>query len=158
MRSKNMILLTFVSAIVVTACGNSDTSSTPQSQPAPASKPAPVTSSGSQTAPVKTVDRGQTLYKRCRTCHTLGQGEPHKVGPNLYGIFGATAGARDDFNYSKVMKESGVIWTDENIDAYIAKPAQFMPGNRMSFVGISKPEDREKLIAYMKSEILPDSE
>ena len=98
------------------------------------------------------LERGRILYKRCRACHTLGEGERHKVGPNLWGIYGATAGAREDFNYSKAMTASGVVWDDDTLSAYIEKPSTYMPGNRMSFAGLRKPEDRAAVLEYLKAE------
>jgi len=93
--------------------------------------------------------RGRVLYKRCITCHTLDVDGPHKVGPNLHAIFGATAGQKDGFKYSKVMAESGVVWAPEALDAYIENPRKFMPKNRMAFAGLRKPEDRAAVLAYM---------
>ena len=94
-------------------------------------------------------ERGAVVFKKCQTCHTLGEFERHKVGPNLWAMFGEEAGHREDFNYSKAMQASGVVWTDETVDAYLEKPSAFMPGNRMTFVGLKKPEDREAVIAYL---------
>lgn len=96
--------------------------------------------------------RGKTLYKRCQACHTLEQGGRNKVGPNLWAIIGMQAGQNPEFNYSKVMAASDVIWTEEALSAYLEKPREFMPGNRMSFVGLRKPEDRDAVIAYIKRE------
>ncbi len=98
------------------------------------------------------MERGAILYKRCRACHTLGEGERNKVGPNLWQVFGRTAGSREDFNYSAAMAASGVVWSDDTMSAYIEKPSQYMPGNRMSFAGLRKPEDRAALIEYLRAE------
>ena len=74
---------------------------------------------------------------------------------NLWDIYGAKAGAKEGFNYSKVMAASDIIWDDATLDAYIQKPSEFMKGNRMSFIGIKKAEDRADLLLYMKAETTP---
>ena len=112
--------------------------------PAPAS-PAPATA-------MTELERGAIIWKRCRACHTLGEGERHKVGPNLWGVFGQSAGAREDFNYSRAMKAAGLVWSDETMDAYLEKPNDYIPGNRMTYAGLRKPEDRAAVIAYLRSE------
>ena len=94
--------------------------------------------------------RGQLVWKQCRTCHSLGEGERHKVGPNLHGLFGSEAGSREGFAYSKAMSGSGVVWEADTLDPYLQKPAEYMKGTRMSFVGLRKPEDREAVIAYLR--------
>ena len=63
------------------------------------------------------MERGAKLYKRCKACHTLEDDGKHKVGPNLWNIYGAQAGTKDGFNYSKVMTASEVIWDDATLDA-----------------------------------------
>jgi len=147
MRIKYMIL----PAILLTACGGGETSSTP-SKPVQDTNPAPAVQTASALTPM---ERGAKLYKRCKACHTLEDGGKHKVGPNLWNVYGAKAGAKEGFNYSKVMAASDIIWDDASLDAYIKKPSEFMKGNRMSFVGIKKAEDREALILYMKAKTTP---
>ena len=149
---KSFILIAFSSTLVISGCGKKEVSE-PKPTPAPASADNSTTqpdASSKEPVVIPTVDRGASLYKRCRICHTLNQGGATKAGPNLYGIFGAKAGTRDGFRYSKTMSESDVIWNDENLSAYLKNPRTFMPGNAMSFAGIRKDEDIALLIEYMR--------
>ena len=127
--------------LLLIACSGGDAKVEP-STPAPAaSKPA-----------MTQMERGAILWKRCRACHTLAEGERHKVGPNLWGMFGQAAGAREDFNYSRAMAGSGIVWSDETLDAYLEKPNDYIPGNRMTYAGLRKAEDRAAVIAYLRAE------
>jgi len=149
MHAKYMIL----PMIFITACGGSgESSSAPISTPK--AQTAPIVKTASTVTPL---ERGAKLYKRCKACHTLEEGGKHKVGPNLWDIYGAKAGAKEGFNYSKVMAASDIIWDDTTLDAYIKKPSEFMKGNRMSFVGIKKAEDRDALLLYMKAQTTPQA-
>lgn len=96
--------------------------------------------------------KGRRVYKRCSACHTLDEGGRHRVGPNLYGVIGAKSAAKDGFVYSSAMKAADLVWTDENLSGYLENPRKFMPKNKMSFAGLRKAEDREAVIAYIKSE------
>ena len=93
--------------------------------------------------------QGKKVFRKCKSCHTLDNGGRHRVGPNLYGVIGAKIASKDGFAYSKASKASDVIWTDENLDAFLTKPKEFLPGNRMTFVGLKKEEDRKAVIAYL---------
>ncbi len=92
---------------------------------------------------------GKRTFKLCVSCHTVDEGAGNLVGPNLWGVVGAEAGANSEFAYSPALLEAGVTWTPENLDAYLENPAKFIKGNRMSFAGVRKPADREALIAYL---------
>lgn len=92
---------------------------------------------------------GKRTFKLCATCHTVDEGAGNLVGPNLWGVVGANAGANADFAYSPAMLESGITWTPENLAGYLENPAKFIKGNRMSFAGVRRPADREALIAYL---------
>ncbi len=93
--------------------------------------------------------RGEALSMQCRACHSLEEGGATIVGPNLFGVFGRTAGSAPDFPYSDVLSASGFIWTPRALDAWLAEPFAFLPGNRMSFPGLSERGDRNGLIAYL---------
>lgn len=96
------------------------------------------------------LERGETMYLQCRACHSMLEGAPHKVGPNLDGVFERPAGTAPGFAYSDVLKDSGIAWDPDTMDQWLARPSKFLPGNRMVFVGIKNPQDRANLIAFLQ--------
>lgn len=147
MHIKYLILPVFLLA----SCGGGG-ESTSTSTPVAKAQTAPIVQTASTLTPM---ERGAKLYKRCKACHTLEDGGKHKVGPNLWAIYGSKAGSKEGFTYSKVMAASDIIWDDASLSGYIQKPSTFMKGNRMSFVGIKKQEDRDALLVYLKAETTP---
>jgi cytochrome c len=95
--------------------------------------------------------QGERLAMQCRACHTLNEGGAVMLGPNLFGLFGRPAASMAGFDYSTEMRELSLTWTPAALDAWLANPARFLPGNRMAFAGISDEEDRNALIAYLLS-------
>jgi cytochrome c len=95
------------------------------------------------------VVRGEARFKECAACHRLDTGT-NEVGPSLHGVFSRKAGELADFRYSPAMKRSGVTWSAETLDKYIADPQAFIPANRMPYAGISNASDRADLIAYLQ--------
>lgn len=71
------------------------------------------------------------------------------IGPNLHGFFGRRAGSGGSFNYSDALKKADFVWTPRALDAWLREPARFLPGNRMTFIGVSYEGDRLDLIAYL---------
>lgn len=96
-------------------------------------------------------DAGARVWNQCRACHALEEGN-NGVGPYLHGIIGRDISAVDGFNYSGALAQLGDAWTPELIDAFIANPRSAAPGTSMSFNGISNPQDRANLIAYIAME------
>ncbi len=85
-------------------------------------------------------------------CHALQPGQ-HRVGPSLANVWGRKAGTAEGFNrYSQAMKDSDVVWNAETLDAYLADPKGFMPGNNMTYPGVQSAEQRAHIIAYLKQE------
>lgn len=98
------------------------------------------------------ITKGKRTFLRCRACHTLAEGERDKVGPNLWGLFGNEAGFREEFNYSQALQDADFIWTPDKLSQWLAKPKDFLPNNKMAFVGLNREEDRINLIAYLMEE------
>jgi cytochrome c2 len=99
-------------------------------------------------------DAGKKVFKKCKSCHQLGDGAKNRSGPILTGVVGKTAGAVDGFKYSKPMKAAaadGLIWTAAELDAFLKKPKAYMQGTKMGFSGLKKEDDRVAIIEYLKS-------
>jgi cytochrome c len=109
----------------------------------------PAAASAEEPAPAAQLQRGQRLFLYCAACHTLQAGQPNKVGPNLAGVVGAAAGTRGTYPYSEALRKSGIVWTDESLNAWLTQPAHLVPGTKMAFVGLPNEADRKAVIAYL---------
>ena len=95
---------------------------------------------------------GEAVFAKCSACHTINQGGANGIGPNLWGVLGTPIGAHAaGFAYSSALKDKGGTWDYAAMDAWLANPRGFANGTKMSFAGLSKPEDRANVIAYMKA-------
>jgi len=99
----------------------------------------------------QTADReyGARLAMQCRACHSYEPGGPSISGPNLHGVFGRVVGGVDGYPYSTALSEADFIWTPEALDAWLAQPTRFLPGNRMAYPGLREQEDRNAVIAEL---------
>lgn len=99
---------------------------------------------------------GETVFKKCASCHDIGKGGPNKVGPNLYGVVNRPIASHEGFSYSAGMKtfsEGGkVVWDYDHLSYFIEAPKKHVPGTAMGFAGIKKPEERANLIAYLRTQ------
>ena len=95
------------------------------------------------------IERGRKLYIQCRACHSLKPNETNRIGPSLYGIINQQAGSIEGYEYSEALKQSNVYWNLDNLDQWIEKPYEMIPGNKMVFSGMRKKQDRNDLIAYI---------
>lgn len=91
--------------------------------------------------------RGQAIYQRCSACHSP---DRNRTGPMHCGVVGRAAGAVPGFEYSDALRRSGIVWTDEILDAFLAAPLTVVPGTTMAVAGISSADDRRSLIEYLK--------
>ena len=77
--------------------------------------------------------------------------DPTEQGPNLGGLFGRVSGTTEGFAYSAANKNKGVKWGEETLYDYLLNPKKYIPGTKMVFAGLKKPQDRADLIAYLKA-------
>lgn len=151
-------------ALALAACGGSPA---PQAAAPPVAAPAPASEAAAPAAvPAPPADpqlaamianadlnRGKVLFFQCRACHGLTpEAEPGKIGPTLHGVIGRHAGSVTGYSYSDAVAKSGITWTVEQIDKWLQRPSDFLPGNKMVFVGIQNPQDRANIIAYIQQE------
>jgi cytochrome c len=92
--------------------------------------------------------RGEARFQDCAPCHKL-EADANNVGPSLHGIFTRKAGELGDFRYSPAIKRSGIVWTPETLDKFVADPQALVPANRMPYAGMAGADDRADLIAYL---------
>jgi cytochrome c len=94
--------------------------------------------------------RGAQLFRNCVACHSLEPGR-NMTGPSLAGVVGRKAGSLESFErYSPALKKLDITWSAETLDRYLASPAQFIPGNRMTFAGVKDAAARADLIAFLQ--------
>jgi len=141
----------FAAIFALSACGSGGTEETADT----AVKTSETESAGTvdDTAEDTAEDRvakGKSAFAICSACHNLAPGASAKAGPNLYGILGKQAGSAQGFNYSAALSASGITWTEEELDAFIANPRQKIPGTSMGAGAISDAAKRSAIIAYIK--------
>ena len=94
---------------------------------------------------------GEKVFAQCKACHDNEKGV-NKVGPTLKGVVGRKAASVADYKYSAAMTkkgEEGVVWDETTLTEYLPNPKAFVPGTKMAFGGLKKPEDVANVIAYL---------
>jgi cytochrome c len=100
------------------------------------------------------VEAGEKAFKKCKSCHQIGDGAKNKTGPHLNAIFGRKIGGIQGFKYSKIfksMRDDGRVWDEESMTEFLASPKQYAKGTKMSFAGFKKEKDILSTIEYLKS-------
>ena len=91
--------------------------------------------------------RGEQIWSRCQACHAL---QYDRTGPRHCGLFGRKAGSVPGFDYSPAMKRSGIVWNATTLDRFIADPLGTVPGTTMGYAGVTDPQERADLIAFLR--------
>lgn len=98
------------------------------------------------------IAKGESLTKKCASCHKFEKGGANGVGPGLYGVVGSPKASHDGFSkYSDGLKAMGGEWTFEDLNHFLYKPKDFVSGTAMAFNGLKKTQDRADLIAYLRT-------
>jgi cytochrome c len=92
---------------------------------------------------------GETSFKKCLACHSIGEGAKNKVGPVLNGLDGRHSGSVEGFSYSDANKNSGITWNKDQFLDYIKDPKAKIPGTKMAFAGIKNEKEAQDLWAYI---------
>ena len=92
---------------------------------------------------------GAKVFKKCLTCHSIGKGDPNKIGPNIFGVLNRKAGSISGYKYSKAMVAFGKSWSVEEMDGFLTKPRDWVKNTKMSFIGLKNAKDRAAVILYL---------
>ena len=95
--------------------------------------------------------KGEQVFKKCAACHTIDKGGPNQLGPNLWGMIGEPIGKGHGYAFSEALASKGGTWDFNTLSEWLTSPKKFAPGTKMTFAGLSKPEDRADVIAFMNT-------
>jgi len=96
--------------------------------------------------------KGAEVFKKCASCHTINSGGANGIGPNLFGVLGKKHGHMAGFAYSPGLLAKEGNWDFDGLNEWLKSPKKYVDGTKMSFAGLSKPEDRANIIAYINSQ------
>lgn len=94
-------------------------------------------------------EAGRKIARKCASCHDLSDKKRNKVGPALWGVVGRPKGKYEGYTYSTAFQHLDGVWTFADLDAFLTRPKDAVPGTKMSFSGLKKPEDRANLLAFL---------
>src|SRR6476619_1694181 len=93
--------------------------------------------------------KGADVFKKCAACHTAEKGGPNQVGPDVWGVIGEPIGQGRGFAFSDGLAKKGGTWNWDNLSQWLTSPKAFSPGTKMTFAGLSNPQDRANVIAFL---------
>lgn len=97
------------------------------------------------------IAQGEKLSRACAACHSFDQGGVQKIGPNLWNIIGADKAQIEGFAYSAALENMPGQWGYTELNKFLWKPKDYVPGTKMNYIGLRKPEDRASIIAWLRS-------
>jgi cytochrome c len=95
--------------------------------------------------------KGQQVFNKCMACHNADKGGANQMGPNLWGVLGEPIGQGKGFAFSDALSKKGGTWNWDNLSQWLTSPKAFAPGTKMTFAGLSNPEDRANVIAFLNT-------
>ena len=95
------------------------------------------------------LSHGETVFKKCKACHSIKKGGKNNIGPALWGVMERKAGGLTDYKYSKALISHGKEWNFEELNGFLLKPSSWIKGNKMGFAGLKKDKDRASVILYL---------
>ena len=97
--------------------------------------------------------KGEAIFAKCTSCHTINAGGANGIGPNLYGTMGEGIGqGKGGFAFSDPLKAVGGTWDFDKMNAWLTSPRKFAPGTKMTFAGLPKAEDRANVMVYLNQQ------
>ena len=96
--------------------------------------------------------KGEEVFKKCASCHTINQGGANGIGPNLYAVLGdAIAQGRGGYAFSDALKKHSGKWDFASTNEWLKNPRAYAAGTKMTFAGLESAQDRADVIAYLKA-------
>lgn len=95
---------------------------------------------------------GEASFAKCAACHTINQGGANGIGPNLWGVMGKSHGHIAGFAFSDALTSIPGDWDFQNMSDWLASPRRYAPGTKMTFAGLSNPQERANMIAWMNTQ------
>jgi cytochrome c len=102
-------------------------------------------------APALAADKGESGFVQCAACHPAAAGQPHGVGPNLHGRFGQPIAGTPGFVFSRALRKRQGVWSEAELDRWLADPQAYAPGTKMAYAGMKDPDQRRAVIEYLKT-------
>lgn len=134
------LLASFVSACGAIASADGEKSAVPPGEDA---------ASPSATMGARDADGPPPAFAQCAICHKVDEATHMPTGPHLVGIYGAEAGSREGYSYSAALKNSGIVWDEQTLDAFIKSPRKTVAGTKMGFGGVADEAKRDELVEFL---------
>ncbi|MFY9589684.1 c-type cytochrome [Rickettsia endosymbiont of Halotydeus destructor] len=96
-------------------------------------------------------ENGKAIARKCLMCHSLDKDGPNKIGPHLWDVAGRPKASIEDYKYSGALTKIGGVWDDDSLFSFLHKPSKYAPGTKMSFIGLSNPQDIADVILFLKT-------